>query len=411
MAHSLPSWICCQLGAREHFAIPRALHQTGQLSALITDAWISAQSPLNFLPAKVLAPLRERCHPELQPAPIYASTTSLIRFELAHKLHKINGWPLIMARNHWFQQQALQYLKQISAQLETKQQPVLFAYSYAALDLLRYAKDQGWLTILGQIDPGPVEEQIVIEQQAKHQSYQSNWEPAPTAYWESWQAECSLADQILVNSDWSSRALQKVGIPAHKIKIVPLAYQPNAVANAYFKTYPAAFTPERPLRVLFLGQIILRKGIIPLLEAAALLQDQPIEFWLVGIPGIAKPDWVNNLENVKWFGQVPRSGVAEYYQAADVFLFPTLSDGFGLTQLEAQAWHLPIIVSPFCGEVVKDKINGLLLPDVTVEQIAQALRFCLRHPDQLATFACQSLPSSGLTELQRSLESLTSWQQ
>jgi glycosyltransferase involved in cell wall biosynthesis len=408
MTHSLSSWICCQLGAREHFAIPRALYQTGQLSALITDAWIPTHSPLNLLPSKFLAPLRERFHPQLQPAPIHAATTSLIQFELAQKLHKVNGWSLIMARNAWFQQQALPKLEQIAAQLTTKEQPILFAYSYAALDLLRYAKRQGWLTILGQIDPGPVEEQIVIEQQAKHQSHQSNWEPAPAAYWQSWQAECSLADQILVNSDWSSRALQKVGIPASKIAVVPLAYQPSPAANTYVRTYPAKFTSERPLRVLFLGQIILRKGIIPLLEAAALLQDQPIEFWLVGIPGIAKPDWVNDLQNIKWFGQVPRSAVAEYYQAADVFLFPTLSDGFGLTQLEAQSWHLPLIVSPFCGEVVQDKINGLLLQNVTAEQIAQALRFCLQHPEQLATFAEQSSHSSELVELQRSLERLTS---
>ena len=34
-----PSWICCQVGAREHYAVPRALHRAGALHALVTDAW------------------------------------------------------------------------------------------------------------------------------------------------------------------------------------------------------------------------------------------------------------------------------------------------------------------------------------------------------------------------------------
>jgi glycosyltransferase involved in cell wall biosynthesis len=408
MTNPLPSWICCQLGAREHFAIPRALHQSGQLSALITDAWVKSNSPLNLLPARFLAPLRERFHPQLQSAPVHAATGSLIQFELTHKLNKLSGWELVIARNHWFQTQALHQLARISAQLETQNRPILFAYSYAALELFRYAKRQGWLTVLGQIDPGPVEEKIIVDEHIKHQKYESYWEPAPAAYWTDWHSECTLSDHILVNSGWSKRALQTVGISASKLTTVPLAYEPSPVADSYLRTYPPKFSPERPLRVLFLGQIILRKGIIPLLEAAALLQDLPIEFWLVGASGITKPDWVIGLNNIQWFGQVPRSTVAQYYENADLFLFPTLSDGFGLTQLEAQAWKLPIIVSTFCGEVVKDKVNGLILPDVSAEQIAHALRFCLNHPDQLAMFSLQSSASSGLADLQRSLAGLTS---
>jgi glycosyltransferase involved in cell wall biosynthesis len=75
---------------------------------------------------------------------------------------------------------------------------------------------------------------------------------------------------------------------------------------------------------------------------------------------------------------------ADYYQKADVFIFPTLSDGFGLTQLEAQ---LPIIASQFCGEVVQDGINGLVLAAVTGETITQALKFCLQHPQELQMLA------------------------
>lgn len=411
MPEPLSPWICCQLGAREHYAIPRALHQAGQLNHLITDAWVPPQSWLNQVPLRPLKALQERFHPDLTQATIHAFTGDLIQFELSQRLQKTAGWDLIMRRDRWFQQRGLSVLEAITPtfthQSNQRDRPTLFAYSYAALELFRYAKQQGWRTVLGQIDPGPIEHQLVAAEQARYPTYQSRWQPAPAAYWQQWAEECQLADRILVNSSWSGQALQQVGVPASKIDIVPLAYQPPALATNFQRIYPQQFTPERPLRVLFLGQVILRKGIAALLEAADLLKQQPIEFWVVGNPGITLPPekpW----RNLRWIGSVPRSETATYYRSTDLFLFPTLSDGFGLTQLEAQAWKLPIIASRFCGAVVKDQMNGLLLPEVTADAIATALHFCLAHPEQLAAFAEQSslVADFSLVQLQHHLLSL-----
>ena len=70
-----------------------------------------------------------------------------------------------------------------------------------------------------------------------------------------------------------------------------------------------------------------------------------------------------------------------------MFILPTLSDGFALTQLEALAHRLPVIASRQCGEVVIDRVNGLLLEEPTAAAIEEALRFCLQNPDQLAQFS------------------------
>jgi len=379
-------WLCFQLGAREHYAIPRALHQAGQLVYLITDAWVLPKSPLNLLPRPLLANLRDRFHPDLAQASVHAFTHSLIRFELAQRLQNTLGWTRIIARNRWFQQRAVELLKTITPQLNTR--PILFAYSYAAVELFRYAKSQGWYTILGQIDPGLVEETLVRQEHIRYPDYQSTWQTAPSQYWMNWLEECGLADRIIVNSPWSSQALQQVGIPVKKMNIIPLAYNPPETASNFERIYPSAFSAERPLRVLFLGQVILRKGVAALLEAAKLLQDQPIEFWLVGSQGISR--YPRNKGRIRWIDAVPRSATAKYYRLADVFLFPTLSDGFGLTQLEAQAWQLPVIASKSCGKVVTDGENGLLLPKVTPEEIANALKFCLNNPQKLTSFAQQS---------------------
>src|SRR4029450_13225195 len=92
-------WLCSQLGAREHYAIPRALFRQGALDHLLTDAWAPPGSPL----AALLFGPGERFHPELTMARVQSWNSGLLAFELATRLKRLSGWPLIVARNNWFQ--------------------------------------------------------------------------------------------------------------------------------------------------------------------------------------------------------------------------------------------------------------------------------------------------------------------
>jgi len=56
--------------------------------------------------------------------------------------------------------------------------------------------------------------------------------------------------------------------------------------------------------------------------------------------------------NVEFRGRVTRDRATREYLVADAFVLPTLSDGFAITQLEAMAHGLPVIVTPNCGAVV-----------------------------------------------------------
>jgi glycosyltransferase involved in cell wall biosynthesis len=133
--------------------------------------------------------------------------------------------------------------------------------------------------------------------------------------------------------------------------------------------------------------------VAPLMEAIRLLQGEPMEFWFVGPIQISIPAELQHNPQVKWMGAVPRGETAGYYQQADVFMFRTLSDGFGLTQLEAQAWRLPIVASRFCGEVVEDGVNGVQLREVSGEGIAQVLMGLVREPERLRAMAARSFVS------------------
>jgi glycosyltransferase involved in cell wall biosynthesis len=143
--------------------------------------------------------------------------------------------------------------------------------------------------------------------------------------------------------------------------------------------------------VLFLGLINLRKGIGPLIGAIRLLRGAPVEFWFVGQIQVTIPADLRDNPQVRWLGSVSRAETAQFYRDADVFLFPTFSDGFGLTQLEAQAWRLPIIATKFCGDVVKDGINGWLLTELTPNSIAAAIQECLAEPRRLEEFSANAV--------------------
>ena len=212
-----------------------------------------------------------------------------------------------MARNEWFQLHALDALRKFRAS-HPAERCTVFAFSYAAEHLLRFAKDCGWQTVLGQIDPGPFEEKLVTELHREAGLPCSN--AAPARYWEGWRRECVLADRILVNSDWSRHGLLAEGIADSKIAVVPLAYPPQPAAAAFVRTYPAAFNAERPLRILFLGQVNLRKGLAAILEVIPVLKGLPVEFWMVGDIQIPLPEALREHPQVKWTGAVPRSATA-----------------------------------------------------------------------------------------------------
>src|SRR5688500_4686377 len=169
------SWVCCQLGARDHYIVPRALQRIGLLRELITDLWIR--------PGSV------RFHSDLSSTRITALNIRALSFELKTRISGATGWNLISKRNDWFQG----LVAQLTQRQQNGEKLNVFAYSYAAEGIFNVARERGWRTVLGQIDPGPAEERIVAKLESNGHS------SAPPEYWRRWRNECELADQIIVN--------------------------------------------------------------------------------------------------------------------------------------------------------------------------------------------------------------------
>lgn len=368
------SWICCQAGAREHYAIPRALKRAGVGVGMITDLW------WRFPPLPGgggWAALQGRFHPDLGAREVVAFNLATLAGRIGDRI-KGRDWYLCQdAANRAFQRRCLRVLEAIP---ENPVDRTVVAYSYAAREILSHARGRGWRTLLGQIDPGPRESRIVKEEYERLGMPVSRYYQPPAGYWESWRAEVDLADGIVVNSAWSAQCLAEEGIAMEKIHVIPCAYEAGSAA-AFRRAYPAEFTKDRPMKVLFLGQPVVRKGIHRVLEAAEELIAEPVRFVIVG--GGSDLTEPRLAANVEWVGPVPREEVSRYYREADVFLLPTLSDGFALTQLEASAWKLPLVVSRHCGEVVAHGGNGIVLPETSAAAIARALSGLVSDPSGL----------------------------
>jgi glycosyltransferase involved in cell wall biosynthesis len=389
-------WAVLQIGAREHYAVARALHREGLLDQLLTDCWVPPRSALARLPQ---APrLVGRYHSDLATAQVMNPWLGNLPFELSSRFFGAYppGWPRTMARNVWFQRWACNQLRRIR-----QPAPNLFSYSYAARSLFRLGRQRGQTCILGQIDPGPEEEQLVLAEHRRYPILAGSWQPAPPSYWQHWAEELELADRIVVNSPWSRDCLLRQGVSASKLHLIPLVYEASQALPLSQQPTPAS--AAQPFQLLFLGTIGLRKGIGRLLEAMRLLEQQPVQLTLAGPSELDPQAWAG-APNIRWLGPVPRSDVDSIYRQAQAMILPTLSDGFAITQLEALAHGCPVIVSQHCGEVVTPGLNGWILASLEPEEIAanilQALEQASALPRPLV------MPRFGLADLAGAMQAL-----
>lgn len=387
------AWSSIQLGSREHYALPLALHRIGQLDQLITDLWLS---PLESSIASPFLPslASRRCLQIPDSLVKSCNVRSLLR-ELYFKSFIRDPWRAILQRNMRFQEWSARVVRNSSS-------TTVYSFSYTAHLPFLQAKKRNARCILGQIDPGPLEAAVVNQSTEHYRHLSPNRVHPPRSYWDSWREEIAIADKIIVNSQWSAKLLVDAGVPASKLCEVPLVYCPDVSTSAVRESSLADhvnshssfilqnhkiacnLSSSRRLKVLFLGSVILRKGVGQIFDAIQMLKDDPVDFIFAGPIGLNVPGCILSMSNVRFLGPVDRVKAQSLYRNSDVFLFPSLSDGFGLTQLEALGHGLPVIASTFCGRVVSSGINGFVLSEVTPHSIAEAIMTLVRDPDLLA---------------------------
>lgn len=190
--------------------------------------------------------------------------------------------------------------------------------------------------------------------------------------------EIQLADHIFVASSFSKQSLVEVGVSPDKISVVPYGAPID-----YFYPQPK---PDSNFRALFVGSVSPAKGVHYLLQAWQELKFSAAELLLVGVNCF--PDtWLSPFNNCfRHIGSVPHTSLNKYYSLANVLVFPSLADGFGLVLLEAMSCGIPIITTSNTGgpDIITDGVEGFIVPIRDVEALKEKLEWCYRHPTELA---------------------------
>jgi starch synthase len=182
--------------------------------------------------------------------------------------------------------------------------------------------------------------------------------------------EFRVADVLLVLSSHERRTLLEHGVDESKMIDIPLG-----VDLDLFAPVPAEKEEGGIFRVIFVGQITQRKGLSYLIDAFARAALPASELLLVGpIVGSDAP-WRDAI-GVRHVAAVPRAALPALYASADVYVLPSLAEGFPLTQMEAMAMGLPVIVSENTSayDVITDGHDGYVVPIRDAGAIADRLR-------------------------------------
>ena len=188
------------------------------------------------------------------------------------------------------------------------------------------------------------------------------------------------------NSHDALAHMRELGCPHEASFRVPFSTELGPLREAGAARIPA---PAGRLRALIVARLIPRKGVDAAIEALArarrdvpgimldVVGSGPEELLLRKLASRAHPD------GIRFHGFVDQPVLPLHFRDADVLLFPSRIDQFGIVVLEAAAAALPIIASPRAGattELVKDGVSGFVVDPDDIDGIAARLVQLARDP-------------------------------
>lgn len=200
------------------------------------------------------------------------------------------------------------------------------------------------------------------------------------------------ATAIVTWCQWVKDSLiHDYGIPAEKISIIPPGVDLEKWNFKRDRTLESI--TEKPLRLLFVGGDFARKGGYTLLEAFLNGLDRDYTLDIVTKDVSLKRE-LTGIKNLHLHCDLTPNcpGLKQLFAQADIFVFPTEADCFGIVASEAMAAGLPVITTSIGGlsEQIEHGVNGLIVPPSDATALAIALRTLRNNPEKIITMAAAS---------------------
>jgi glycosyltransferase involved in cell wall biosynthesis len=230
---------------------------------------------------------------------------------------------------------------------------------------------------------------FILERGSSHYSYQMNIlreenkliKKKFNINYETWCRELleyELSDYISVPSKFVKKTFIEQGVDEKKLLVNP--YGVDLEKFYKIKKEDAVF------RIIFTGSASLRKGYHYLLQAFYELNLPNCELWHLGsITEEIKP-FIDKYKHSKWIfkGHKPQNELYKYYSQGDVFVMPSIEEGFAMVQFQAMACELPLICTTNTGGedlISKDGEEGFVIPIRDVNALKEKILFMYSNQD------------------------------
>ena len=196
----------------------------------------------------------------------------------------------------------------------------------------------------------------------------------------------SNANAIITVSNANKERLTTLGLPGDKIIVIP-----NGIELSMFNnTISTLRVHEAGIQIVWVGRMVEVKGLEYLFSAMriivssypnsklTLIGDGPLKDKLERLAGA-----LSLTENITFIGYVKNTEVPQYLKEADIFVLPSLSEGFPVVIPEAMAAGKPIVASNVGGisDAVTDGVTGFLVAPENAEWLAEKLIYLIEHPE------------------------------
>ena len=260
----------------------------------------------------------------------------------------------------------------------------IYGYEYSALASFREADEHGLARVYEVPSPEHnfVEELIQREierfpelDDGKRQYFLSRQNRRTERRRQEW----TLADLVVVNSTFTRDSYAAAGLDVGKVRIIPLGAPPVCKASV-------GGDALGPLRVIWAGTFGIRKGAHYLLSAwRKLAPGNKAVLQIFGANNLPCGLTADVAPSIEYYPSIPRAALFARYRAAEVLVFPTLCDGFGMVVTEAFAQGLPVITTTRAGaaDLVRHGENGFIIPPADSDALAGTLQWCLANRPKL----------------------------
>jgi len=232
----------------------------------------------------------------------------------------------------------------------------------------------------------------------------------------------STYQEIWVPSEWGKQILLQHSVPYSMIRVMPEGVNPNV----YFPKPSIPQIPSRPFRIVQVGKYESRKSYKESIAAINLAfgGQNDVELhvkcdWISESGSTIHPQSVLDLQacqvpTVNYVGNVNEIEMVNMYHSADLFLFPSKGEGWGLPLIEAIACGIPCITTCYSGQSeFLNHLEGLFLSvDFHLARM-DCLESQLRSPNEdsdWGLWACPDVNDFAL-KLKDSKDNIIKWKQ